>query len=418
MSETGRTRRRSRPGHRSRPPAKPRPIVKASLAVIGLVLTAAITFQAIQQLGVATPTPAGQLGEAWSVLSQPAAERDYAKAERLAKSALERQPLQSGAASLLAVIAEQRGDKPSAARLMRAAANLSRRDNIADYWLFDHEIKAGAFDQAALHADALLRRDFLSVESYIYPRLLAGFSNPAFGKAVAQRLAKRPEWRPRFLSFANAKLPNPGAPFIIFSAMQAAGSRPTAEELEPYYRRLIAAGQYEEAYLSWVLFLPQETVSRLENVYDGDFEGWVETPPFGWNFDAGVRGSIESSEPYGRAGMALRVEYDGLTLPKMPSQILILPPGRYRLTGLVMTTSAESAGRMAWAVNCAAGQALLPVVPVPDTKGSWARFSQDLSVPEGCKGQTLTLTPLPGGQRANIEIWFDQLSIDRTPADS
>jgi hypothetical protein len=393
-------------------------LTTAVLVGAGVVLGAAIVAQAALQTGRLAPTPAEQVDEAWATFSAPPAERDPARAEELARDALRRQPLQARAASLIAVVREQAGDAKAAARLMSAAANLSRRDDVADYWLFENDLKAGRFEAAALHADALLRRESNSVEQYLYPRMVAAFANPSFASALAARLVKNPGWRGPFLQFANTNLKNPRAPSVIYSAIQKAGGRPTAEELGPYYRRLLSVGDYDQAYLSFVLYLPPDVVSKLTNVYDGDFEGWMESPPFGWNFSAGVTGSVESSEAYGRKGMAMRVEYDNVSSPTLPSQILLLAPARYRLTGLALTATPQSAGRVAWSIACDKGATLLEPIPVADTKGAWRKFSADFSVPEGCKGQVLALTPIPSGERSTVEVWFDQIAIDRVDSDS
>lgn len=393
-------------------------MLTASLIAAGLALGAAIVVQAGFQTGRIVPTPAEQVDEAWTIFSAPPQERDPAKAERLAREALLRQPLQARAASLIAVVREQAGDRQATAGLMRAAANLSRRDDVADYWLFEDDLKTGNFEAAALHADALLRREATSVEQYLYPRMVTAFANPAFASALAARLVKNPPWRRDFLYFATTKLQDPRSGFVIFSALQKAGGRPTPEELAPYYRRLLAAGDYDQAYLSWILFLPQDTVSKLQNVYDGDFNGWMETPPFGWNFVAGIRGSVESSEAYGRDGMAMRVDYDGVTTPPMPSQVLLLSPARYRLSALVLTATPQSPGRVGWSIACDKGQILVPPQPVPDTKGGWRKISAEFVVPEACRGQLLSILPIPSGERSTVEVWFDQFAIDRIDSDS
>lgn len=417
MSETGEPRRRRRRrGHSGRSAARAKPLTKVCLTALGLALGAAIVIQTGLQTGWLAPTPADEVDAGWAAFSAPPPERDPAKAERLARAALLRQPLQARAASLIAVVKEQAGDAKATARLMAAAANLSRRDDVADYWLFEDDLKGGRFDAAALHADALLRREAVSVEQYLYPRMVTAFANPAFASALASRLVKEPPWRRHFLEFANANLRNPRAAFVIYAAIQKAGGRLTPDELAPYYRRLLAAGDYDQAYLSWVLFLPQDTVAKLTNVYDGDFQGWPETPPFGWNFTGGVIGSIESSEAYGRDGMALRVDYDAVTTPSMPSQILLLAPARYRLTGLALTATPQSPGRVAWSIACDKGATLLPPLPVADTKGAWRKFSADFTVPENCRGQVLALSPIPSGERSTVEVWYDQIAISRIDA--
>ena len=143
--------------------------------------------------------------------------------------------------------------------------------------------------------------------------------------------------------------------------------------------------------------------------------GWAFEPCQTW---MSVTGSVESSEAYGRQGMAMRVEYDNVSSPTLPSQILLLAPARYRLTGLALTATPQSPGRVAWSIACDKGATLLEPIPVADTKGAWRKFSADFTVPEGCKGQILALKPIPSGERSTVEVWFDQIAIDRVDSDS
>lgn len=369
-------------------------------------------WQALQQSGVLEDRPETKIAEGWMRLSGPPAKRDYTAAAHLARSALDRDPLQSRALALLAVIDEQRGETARTAILMKAAGRLSRRNDAADYWLFNHAMTEADYETAMRHADALLRRRFVQVGPSVYSRMLMSAGDPSLVEALAGRLAKNPEWRPYFFAYAVQALRNPSALFPIYSAMQKAGSTPTAAELHPYLRTLVGAQKYEEAYLAWIVFLPQSTVSKLQNIYDGGFEGWPETPPFGWQLGEGVSGSIEPADAHNRDGYALMVDFDGLRLPKLPRQLLILPPGDYRFSGQVLTANPDSPGHMEWTLTCDSG-AIMAGQPAPDTKGRWMPFSAAFSVPEDCKGQWLGLSPIPAERRADIEIWYDDLAIER-----
>ena len=87
MSQTDEPRHRRR-RRSTRPQARPRPVLKACLAGIGVALGAAVVLQAGVQTGRLVPTPADQVSEAWSILSAPAARRDTAEAERMAREVL------------------------------------------------------------------------------------------------------------------------------------------------------------------------------------------------------------------------------------------------------------------------------------------------------------------------------------------
>jgi hypothetical protein len=409
---TERTRRRRR---RSSAPARPRPALTAAVVAGGIVLAGLSVFQGLAQTGVLTDTADAVSAQAWGLLGKGADAGDRRAAEALAKQALRRDPFQSRSLALMAALRQDAGDKAGALRLMTAASALDHRNDVVDYWFLNHSIETRQYDMAAHYADALLRREVETLGPQVFPSLLAAMNDRSMMDAVSKRLTARPRWRMPFLLFASSRVQDPFALFPIYSAMKGAGAPPTNQELGTYFQRLIAAKRFDEAYLSWVLFLPDDIVAKLDNIYDGDFESWPETPPFGWAL-GGVRASIEPSSGYGRDGSALRVDYEGVGLPKLPNQLLLLTPGEYRFTGLELTANPESADRMEWSLTCDGTASLLPSRPIHDTKGQWKAFSAVFRVPDGCKGQVLELKPIPGSQRQSVEVWFDHLSIRRVDA--
>lgn len=357
------------------------------------------------------PANANQsLNAAWNVVRNPqASPAQLALAEDKARATLHREPLNSVAISLIGTLRERQGKSAESLALMNAAVRINHRENIAELWLFDHLLAEKKYDQAFVRADALLRRE-QNFTRQLLPQLSASLSDPAAYEPLGQRLAKAPSWRPVFMEAFGETQPNPAATFKLYAAIKAAKGEITPDELSALLLRLVAAGRYEEAYLDWLILLPDQVASKVTNIYDGDFSGLPDSRPFGWNFSQGAIGFIEP--PPGRDDPALHIIYNGSAKRDFPAQLLVLPPGQYALVGEVMSATPASAGRLNWQIQCIDN----PGEPVgravaPDTAGRWARFSATFAIPPGCTAQRLVLEKSATDQEAEVDIWYDKLNV-------
>ncbi len=365
------------------------------------------------QSSIVTRGPANanaSLNEAWTVARDTAASPDQlAAAEAKARRTLKREPLNSVAMSLIGAIRERQGKPAETEALMNAAVSINHRENIADLWLFDHLLAQKRYDPAFLRADALLRRE-ADFTAQLFPRLVDSLSDPAAIDPLARRLAKAPSWRNIFTRSILDTYADPGPPFALLSAIKRAGGQVTPEELTSLLNRLVANKRYEEAYLDWILFLPDNMTSKIAYVYDGDFAGLPDSKPFGWNFADGASGVVEN--PPDRGDPALHIIYDGVANRTFPSQLLVIPPGHYVLDGQVMSGTTASAGRMEWVVTCEGQQqALADTVAPVATLGQWTRFSVGFTITPACPAQRLTLRAIHAQQSADIDLWYDKVNI-------
>jgi hypothetical protein len=370
------------------------------VAVVCLAFAALIVVRTIE---VAGPNPMQEAAvrlESASVDDLPGIARD-------AKLTLADNPLDARAVSLLASVAERRGDSESATGLMRTAARLSHRSASVDSWLFSHAIATRQYDEAFLHADAIMRRRPDSLVS-LFPPVLASVNHPAAIEPMARRLAFNPEWRTQFLTFAADR--SPQTAFGLLSSLKKLGSPPTVEELSFYLNKLINEQRFAEALADWRVLRPS-SAGDARLVSDGDFSAAEWIAPFGWDFEGNVVGNVEPADQHGRNEPALRIDYDGSARARFPQQLIVLAPGRYRLSGEALTANTESAGSLQWNVACVEGP-ILGSWRTIDTNLAWRRFSVDFDVPpEGCKAQWLVLKPNREDRRTTVEVWYDKLAI-------
>ena len=204
---------------------------------------------------------------------------------------------------------------------MRAAADVSRRDAIAQAWLLGQNLQAGDLAQAMSRLDLIFRIQNSGVSAKLVSLLLPLLSHDEARRELAKRLAARPPWRSGFLSQVSREAQDLNAVSALYSALSEASAPPLTEELRPFLDRLIGAGQVEQAYLVWMQSLAPERLSTLGHLYNAGFEYPVSNLPFDWVFppmdSAAVEVSSESSAgPASRVYWRPRVAAIGIPPPR------------------------------------------------------------------------------------------------------
>jgi hypothetical protein len=333
--------------------------------------------------------------------------------KQLAARALARSPLEVGAVRLLALTAERGGDADRAERLMTIAGRRSLRDGPTHAWLFDHWFRRQAWTKAFTHADILLRTH-PQVAPAIDPSLVSAVSvMPEARHALALRLAPGPFWRARFLPDLAQSEADTGPLLSMLADLQRLGAKLSDDELSGVLMPLVGKHQFEEAYLIWTQSLPPKALATLANIYDPDFDGRPGPPPFNWKFNQPSGGAVEiAPAPGGGGERALSIHLYEPPTDVLASQLIVLPPGHYRLAGRALAEGDGSPGT-AWSVRCDGGAATAQISPT-GAAGRWTEASAVFEVPqEGCPAQWLELRSTPGATFQGSGIWWDKLVINR-----
>ena len=362
-----------------------------------------------------------------SLAEQRMAQRDPAVAEALAHRALAADPLELTAFRTLGLAAAVRGRYDQADELMTIAGRRAKRDRLAQLWLLQRRAGQGRYRDAVIHADGLMRAWPNEMRAPVTRMLSAMAVDPNAGKAIAADLATDPPWRTRFLIDLSRNVPDLTAPFTVFSALQDSKQPPRSIELQAYIDRLVRERLYQAAYVTWVQLLPQTGMKGLGDLYDGDFNGLPGPPPFNWQLPR-LKGASVELDPApegasgGPGGGALHLSFGGGAAPVvLARQLLVLPPGRYRLLGEARTQRFESALGLTWTLRCAEGSKGLagetgPINDGPISKGGgWAPIAAEFEVrASDCSAQWLTLEQAAHRPIATRgDIWFDGLKIMR-----
>jgi hypothetical protein len=341
---------------------------------------------AAQRLGVATP-------EALSTLAaQQFADTSEAGHDRAAKAdagaALLAAPLDAPAVRVLALEAEGDGDTERAQTLMRLADQRSRRDAVTQMWLFADDLPRRNFADGFRHADAALRLDW-RLGDLLFPAMISAAAVPAAATPLALRLETEPDWRRTFLAALAQRGPDPAAAARVFAVLATTDSPPTDAESSALIGRMVAAGDIAGAHAAWLRLLPTGARAPGVGVYDGDFAPVPGAAPFNWILQSDD-GAIAQEGPAGDDRPALYVRSPPEATHTLASQMLLLPPGRWRLTGRVRVEPGQDGDLFAWRIACAGGSDL-GETRVGATPTGWRTFAGEFDVPAGCPAQWLRL---------------------------
>jgi hypothetical protein len=338
----------------------------------------------------------------------------------VASAALAADPLDVSRLSALGLDLDRRGD-PRGAALMTFAGTRGWRDPKAQAWLLQRALREARWDDALRHADALLRIDGAGVYRPTLFRILdLAASDPGGRPALVARLAQAPQWRQSWLEQLGAataagwsgRAQTPGTALDAASAgavllgVASGPTPPLPSEYRTFVATLVQHGDEAGALADWRLFAHRpDTGAALR---DPDFTVGSDGTDFTWSAAAGPGASSEVVQRVEDAPAALRIDYDGASMPELPAQMLVLPPGRYRLSWRERLAGDP---RLAWQVRCVAPtSAILGSWPV-SVAASWRARSETFAEPAGCRAQRLELTPLPGERRSEVTAWFAQVRL-------
>jgi hypothetical protein len=154
--------------------------------------------------------------------------------------------------------------------------------------------------------------------------------------------------------------------------------RPNAPWVAALVTNLAKAGEYAKARQVWAKF------SRVEErqsgfVFDSRFTRGDAPPPFNWALTSSTVGLAERQR-----GGGLHVIYYGQEDGVLASQLLLLQPGRYRLS--FELSGAAEARSLRWNLLCDKGNATIASVPIARAA------TQVFEVPASCPAQRLELS--------------------------
>lgn len=340
---------------------------------------------------------------------------ELARARGLAERALLVSPLDPRSLLLLGIAAERSGNKTQAGRLIDLSGRVSRRDWLAQIWLFHRDTAADRFDEALNRLDAMARLDTVAVDDFA--PLYAAFTidDAAFAALVAQLKRGDVYRRADILERLSTQLASVDRLVQLFTALQ---STLHSSDYAAYLGRLVLAGRIGEAHAIWRQVLGDRAGSTEVNLYNGNFVLPIDGMPFNWLLRPAVGTDMQIvGAPEGGEGRALRLQFTGARAGVfVAEQLLALPQGKWRMRGQMRADDFEAERGLAWRVACHERPEMsLGMGPLISRSAATQTFEFTFVVPPDCAGQWLRLeipSRTDSERRIEGQIWYRALTIE------
>lgn len=332
--------------------------------------------------------------------------------EAAAIRAMRREPLDFKAARTLASIAARRNDKPLARTLFSAVGRRTLREPVAHFWLMGDDYERGRYAAFVREAEIILRQ-----QPEMAPQIHLLFTRLVDRNLAREHLLKRlesdPEWRPGFLDAMGEKSENSDAAYALLKDLARTPAPPRSSELRVWLLHEVGRTDAVELVRRWKSLQRPPLAERERLIRNPDFNGSLAPPPFDWAFFVPEGSFSEIGPSPTGTGKALYLEMTGRNDQTVATQVLDLPPGRYRIAASIYPISDLGRRDLTARLNCASGKRFAPLAEttIEAPLERWSKWRWDLAIPSGCRVQQLSLGMSPRALTADLRAYFDDFAI-------
>lgn len=345
------------------------------------------------------------------LLQGEASQAAISRAAELARRSFIRQPVNPGAARLLAIEAAAQGNVQQGEALARYAEDMSRRDLPTQLWLIETNVSRGDIRGALRHYDRAMRTS-VTGRTTLFPILAAAADDPEIWRPLADVLAQRPQW---WRAFVDQLIPRSKSPDALYAIARRTGiaQAQTADPglLQGIEKRLVDLGAFRQAadLFNRAHGFPPASGAPLRN---GGFEqpgGW---DPFQWNLiDEPDLTALRQPSPITTGGNALFITAANGRGGDAATQLVILPPGRHVLTANVGDVDGDPLAFPRFVLRCAADGRELLNTPFPTASESGRMVRLTFSVPADCRAQRVVIRASSSLTPSSSSPWVDNVAI-------
>ncbi|MEA3002006.1 MAG: hypothetical protein QOH81_794 [Sphingomonadales bacterium] len=326
---------------------------------------------------------------------------------RAALDALKRAPLADEPYLLAGVNALAAGRNADGERLLAEARRRNPRLRLARLLLLDRYLRERRAPQAVAEMQALGNL-VEGASGVLTPELARMVQDPVTAPQLIPLLRAQPALHQTVLETLVAS----GADEHLILQVAGPASRPALAGpwKAALLSRLISHHEIGRAWELWKSFAGTGAggIDGGKGLYDPAFAGLPGPPPFNWTFSSGTVGAAERN-----ANHALQVDYYGRDNGNLASQLLMLRPGRYRLSFRATGDATGEGSRIVWNIACEPGEARLLQLPITGVSSASKRFAAAFTVPAGgCPAQWLRLDGLSGDVENGQSVIISGLSIE------
>lgn len=338
---------------------------------------------------------------ATSLAGHDASPQDRARADALAKRALQQDSTAVAAAATLGMNASVSNDETAARRYFGYAQRLSRRDVRTQLFMIEDAVQREDIP-GALHQYDTTLRVFPTLSDMLYPVLASASADPQIRRVLVKTLAGKPAWSESFVNFVASSNVDPKSTAALFLDLRRAGVSVPEAARAGAVSSLIEGGQTDAAWSYYASIRPGADRRRSR---DPRFATTQETPsPLDWTpiNEGGLTTNIQG----GIFDFAAPASFGG----PMLQQVQFLPPGTYRLSGHSIGIEQAEDALPYWTLRCQNGREF-GRVEVPNSSVAKGHFTGTFSVPADCPVQTLVLTARPSDAVSGLSGQFDRVEL-------
>ena len=421
--------RARRPGRSDRAPGLARidwgrALPRAALLLVSIVAACGAFLSAVQEVALDrnpvlvesfTGNPVAALAAfAGDLAGNPRRIAD-AEAVRLARGALNSDPLNPLPLRILAMRAAATGDAAGSTAFAHLAERVTRRDLPTQLMLIEYAVQRNDIGQALVHYDIALRASD-QARSVLFPILSSAISHADIRDALIPYVRMRANWIAEFLQFAMRD--GASGPAKTASLLISAGVGGQADLMSPVapillgllvdHREFDMSRQLLQQISSGAAGLLQDT-GFTANTTNGQFG------PFAWVAAGGDSAMGASFE--GQAGSDRRVAHvfansgeRGIALRRVTA----LAPGQYLHDETRSLNAGDDTSRAHWEMKCLGNAASEPIWrEAPDRADNSSVHAAGPLVPGGCPYQLLELQVVAGENPQGLELAIENFRLAR-----
>lgn len=305
------------------------------------------------------------------------------EAAALARKAVRQDATAVRALTVLLYEAQLSDNVDAARRAFGISQELSRRELRPQLWAIEDSVVRGDLADALRHYDLALSTS-ASAPDVLFPVLAQAIAAPAIRQSVSRMIASGRPWGEDFVDYLADDAPAPEAAARLFREVAGSGIAIPEQQRSRLIDTLVEKNQFEEArrVAEWRGPRPN---ALLRN---GSFDEAPRYPSvFDWALvsEGGLRSSLQGSgadgslEYFGSSGSAGTVA----------QQLLLLPPGTYRLEGESRDVPRMANGQPYWVLKCLSSSEAGRIDVPPSATAK--RFSGAFTVSQSCPQQNLAL---------------------------
>ena len=296
------------------------------------------------------------------------------------------------------VKAEIAGDDRLAQKAFEAAQWRDPRSLPAAYFLADRYLRTGDVQHGLGEVAALARLSPGGIVT-VAPYLAAYARNPANWPGLRTLFRANPQLADSALLVLSSNLATAPAALALADPKE---KPEDAHWLPALINTLVAGGQYAKAREVWARTVVEQGAGE-KLIHDASFTDRTALPPFNWAMTSSAVGLAER-----QAGGRLHIVFYGHEDGILASELLLLPPGEYRVTMRLFGNSAH-ARLLNWSIWCDKADAPIASIGL-DAAGShdW-RFT----VSKACPAQWLKLSGASGELSQQVDVTLSEFKLER-----